>query len=436
MPRQQILQEDVFQPVLTRNVQRQGSEKISTYLNFGGYQAFRKALGMSPEEIIDQVTKSGLRGRGGAGFPTGLKWSYMPKDSEISKIITVNTDEGEPGTFKDREIVERDPHSVIEGVLIAAYAVGASRAYVYIRGEFFLGVKRWIKAIADAYEYGFLGEDILASGFSLDMSVHRGAGAYICGEETAMLESLEGKRGQPRMKPPYPAQRGLFGLPTLVQNIETLACIPIIIERGAEWFASIGTEKSTGPKIFSVSGHVNCPGNYELPLGTLLEEIIYRHAGGIPKEKKLKAVIPGGASSPILPAEKINLPMTFEDLKQAGTSLGTGGIIVMDEDTCMVEAARRLSKFYAHESCGRCAPCRIGSMRIFDILNRMVQGAGKPEDIDLLLELVAGLSMEGVTFCPMGASLGNPVRSAIENFRSEFEYHVNQGRCPVRDKAI
>lgn len=436
MPRQQTLQEDVYQPVLTRNVNRPGSEKISTYLKFGGYQAIRKALRMSPEEIVKEVTKSGLRGRGGAGFPAGLKWSYIPKDREIQKIITVNTDEGEPGTFKDREIVERDPHSVIEGVLIAAYAVGASRAYVYIRGEFFLGVKRWIKAIADAYDYGFLGENILDSGFSLEMSVHRGAGAYICGEETAMLESLEGKRGQPRMKPPYPAQRGLFGLPTLVQNIETLACIPLIIERGAEWFASIGTEKSTGPKIFSVSGNVNFPGNYELPLGTSLQEIIYRHAGGIPEGKKLKAVIPGGASSPILPADIINIPMTFEDLKQAGTSLGTGGIIVMDEDTCMVEAVRRLSKFYAHESCGRCAPCRIGSMRIFEILNRIVLGAGKPGDIDRLLELTAGLSLEGVTFCPMGASLGNPVRSAIDNFRGEFEHHINQGRCLVRNRPI
>jgi len=293
--------EQGFQPILTQNINRPGSERISSYLEHGGYQAFRKALTMDPLEVINQVKSSGLRGRGGAGFPTGVKWGFMPRDSKLQKIVAVNTDEGEPGTFKDREIVEQDPHQVIEGVLIAAYAVGASRAYVYIRGEFFLGVKRWIKAIAEAYQQGFLGENILGSDFRLDMSVHRGAGAYICGEETAMLESLEGKPGLPRQKPPYPVQRGLFGLPTLVQNIETLACIPHIINRGADWFASIGTTESKGPKIFSVSGHVNKPGNYELPLGIPLAKIIQDYAGGIPAGRSLKAFIPGGASTPILP---------------------------------------------------------------------------------------------------------------------------------------
>ena len=425
--------EVVFQPVLTCNVHREGSERIQVYLDGGGYQAARKALRMEPDEIIDQVKCSGLRGRGGAGFPTGLKWGYMPRESGTPKILAVNTDEGEPGTFKDREIVEQDPHQVIEGVLIAAYAVGATRAYVYIRGEFFLGVKRWIKAIADAYEFGYLGNNIQGSGFNLEMSVHRGAGAYICGEETAMLESLEGKRGIPRRKPPYPATEGLFGLPTLVQNIETLACIPHIILNGPEWFSSIGTEQSTGPKIFSVSGHVRNPGNYELPLGIPLRAIIEDHAGGVPGGRKIKAVIPGGASTPMLPAEALEVRMSFEDLAAAGSALGTGGVIVMDERVCMVEAARRLSKFFAHESCGRCTPCRIGSQRIFEILDRMEHGQGRSGDIDLLLNLVEGI--DGHTFCPMGSSLVNPVRSALKYFYSEFEYHISHKKCLVSQET-
>jgi NADH-quinone oxidoreductase subunit F len=420
-----------FEPVLTRNIHRIDSEKISTYLANGGYQAVRKAFTDTPDDLIEMVKQSGLRGRGGAGFPAGVKWGFMPKGSDQAKFIAVNTDEGEPGTFKDREIVERDPHQVIEGVLIAAYAVGASRAYVYIRGEFFLGVKRWIKAIADAYEYGFLGENILGTKFNLDMSVHRGAGAYICGEETAMIESLEGKRGNPRLKPPYPAEFGLFGHPTLVHNIETLACIPHIIERGPAWFAGIGTAESTGPKIYSVSGHVRRPGNYELPLGISLQEIIFEHAGGIRDGRQLKAVIPGGASTPMLTAEQIDVPMAFETLKQAGSELGTGAIIVMDETTCMVEAARRLSKFFAHESCGRCTPCRIGSRRIYEILDRIEAGRGQTNDVDLLLELAEGI--DGKTFCPMGGALVNPARSAIRYFRDEFEFHVEHKACRVQD---
>jgi NADH-quinone oxidoreductase subunit F len=417
----------LFEPILTRRIGLLGSERIATYLEGGGYQAVRQALEMDPLEIIDQVKRSGLRGRGGAGFPTGIKWGFMPRGSDLPKIVAVNTDEGEPGTFKDREIVEQDPHQVIEGVVIAAHAVGATRAYVYIRGEFFLGVKRWIKAIAEAYQAGFLGQNIQGSGFNLDISVHRGAGAYICGEETAMLESLEGKRGEPRRKPPYPASIGLFGLPTLVQNIETLACIPHIILRGPEWFASIGTEESKGPKIFSVSGHVRRPGNYELPLGTPLRELIYEHAGGIPGGKRLKAVIPGGASTPILPAERVDVPLAFETLAQAGSALGTGGVIVMDETTCMVEAVRRLSKFFAHESCGRCPPCRIGSRRMYEVLERLEEGRGSPGDIELLLTLAEGI--DGQTFCPLGSALVNPVRSAITHFRQEFEHHLTNRSC-------
>jgi NADH-quinone oxidoreductase subunit F len=421
----------MFEPILTRNIGVADSEKIATYLARGGYEATRAALTQhTPAELIDMVKRSGLRGRGGAGFPAGTKWGFMPTDLTIPKIVAVNTDEGEPGTFKDRALVERDPHQVIEGVIIAAYAVGANRAYVYIRGEFFLGVKRWIKAIADAYERGFLGKDILGSGFDLDLSVHRGAGAYICGEETAMLESLEGKPGNPRLKPPYPAQRGLFGLPTLVHNVETLACIPHIVQRGPEWFASIGTSQSTGPKMFCVSGHVNRPGNYELPLGTPLREIIEGHAGGMVGGRKLKAVIPGGASTPVLTADQIDTPMAFETLAAAGSALGTGAIIVMDETTCMVEAARRLTRFFAHESCGRCVPCRVGSQRLYETLDRIERGKGHSGDIDLALRIAQ--EVDGTTFCPMGAALANPARSTIERFRSEYEYHVAHRECAMK----
>jgi NADH-quinone oxidoreductase subunit F len=420
----------MFEPVLTQNIHLPDSEKLGTYLAHGGYTAARQALlEYTPDGLIDLVKRSGLRGRGGAGFPAGVKWGFMPKDPKIQKYVAVNTDEGEPGTFKDRQIVECDPHSIIEGVLITSYAVGANRAYVYIRGEFFLGVKRWIKAIADAYEYGFLGKNIFGSGFDLDISVHRGAGAYICGEETAMIESLEGKPGNPRMKPPYPAQVGLFGAPTLVHNIETLACIRHIVQRGAEWFASIGTAESKGPKIFSVSGHVNRPGNYELPLGTLLSEIIYEHAGGMRAGKKLKAVIPGGASTPMLTADQVDIPMAFETLEKAGSQLGTGAIVVMDEDTCMVEAARRISKFFAHESCGRCVPCRVGSVRLYEALERIEAGKGLPDDIERALYL--SQNIDGRTFCPMGAALVNPARSTILKFREEYEYHIQNKHCWV-----
>lgn len=419
----------MFEPVLTRNIHRPDSEKIITYLANGGYEAVRLALTKSPQEIIDMVKRSGLRGRGGAGFPAGVKWNFMPKDPNVPKIVAVNTDEGEPGTFKDRELVERDPHQIIEGVIIASYAVGANRAYVYIRGEFFLGVKRWIKAIADAYEHGFLGKNILNSGFDLDMSVHRGAGAYICGEETAMLESLEGKPGNPRLKPPYPAQKGLFGLPTLVHNIETLACIPHIVLRGAEWFAGIGTEESKGPKIYSVSGHVKKPGNYELPLGTTIREIIYEHAGGVRDGHQLKAVIPGGASTPVITPEYLDTPMGFETLPRVGSQLGTGAMIVMDDTTCMVEVARRLTKFFAHESCGRCVPCRLGSHRLYEILDRIEHGKGRVQDIQLIDELTDGI--DGKTFCPMGGALVNPARSTLFHFREEYEFHIKNKRCMV-----
>jgi NADH-quinone oxidoreductase subunit F len=411
-----------FEPVLTRNIGIPNSERIDVYLARGGYAALRKALQMEPDALIQEVRASGLRGRGGAGFPAGLKWGFMPK-GDGTKYVCINTDEGEPGTFKDRLIVEHDPHSIIEGAIIAAYAVNAHRAFVYIRGEFFLGVKRWIKAIDEAYRHGFLGNDVLGSGFSVDLSVHRGAGAYICGEETALINSLEGLRGEPRIKPPYPAQIGLWGQPTLVHNVETLANIPPIVQRGAEWFKSIGTEQSAGPKLFCISGHVRKRGNYELPLGTPLREIIFEHAGGMRSDKSFKAVIPGGASTPVLTSAHLDLPMDFESVAQAGSMLGTGAIIVMEEGTDMVDVARRLMRFFVHESCGKCTPCRVGTRNLSNTLERIVAGRGEPGDIDLLEDICS--NMVGNTFCPMGEAAVNPVLSTLKHFRHEYQYYLD-----------
>jgi NADH-quinone oxidoreductase subunit F len=410
-----------FEPILTRNVGLANSETIKVYLKQGGYSALRKALTQPPEQLIEQVRESGLRGRGGAGFPAGLKWGFMPKD-DVVKYVCINTDEGEPGTFKDRLLVEHDPHSIIEGTIIAAYAVGAQRAFVYIRGEFFLGVKRWIKAIDAAYREGFLGENILGSGYSLDMSVHRGAGAYICGEETALINSLEGQRGEPRIKPPYPAESGLWGEPTLVHNVETLANIAPIISHGADWFRSIGTERSTGSKLFCVSGHVRRRGNYELPLGTPLREIIFDHAGGMRGDKPFKACIPGGASTPVLTSDHLDLPMDFESVAAAGSMLGTGAIVVMEEGTDMVDVARRLMHFFVHESCGKCTPCRGGTRQLADTLDRIVAGQGQKDDIELLEDICG--NMVGNTFCPMGEAAVNPVLSTLKRFPEEYAHYI------------
>ena len=415
--------------ILLRNIDIPRSETIGVYLAQGGYKALPKALKHTPAELITMMKKSKLRGRGGAGFPSGLKWGFMPQDSSLPKYVCVNTDEGEPGTFKDRELVEKDPHQIIEGTIIASYAVGANRAYVYIRGEFFLGMKRWIKAIDDAYAHGFLGKNILNSGFDLDLSIHRGAGAYICGEETAMIESLEGKRGEPRLKPPYPAQIGLFGCPTLVHNVETLANVPHIVLNGPEWYASIGTEESTGPKIFCISGHVKRRGTYELPLGTPLREIIYEYAGGVVDDREIKAVIPGGASTPVLTREHLDINMDFESLEAAGSMLGTGAIIVLHDGTCMVDVAHRLMRFFAHESCGHCTPCRVGTVRMKEILERLEQGQGRDGDIETLQGLAD--SILGTTLCPMGDAAVNPIRSGIAHFREEYEYHISHKQCLV-----
>ena len=407
--------------ILTRNIGIPNSEKIDVYLARGGYEALKKALATPPDELTAEVRASGLRGRGGAGFPAGLKWGFMPKGDE-TKYVCINTDEGEPGTFKDRLLVEHDPHAIIEGAIIAAYAVNAHRAFVYIRGEFFLGVKRWIKAIDEAYRHGFLGQNILGSGLDMDLSVHRGAGAYICGEETALINSLEGMRGEPRIKPPYPAQIGLWGQPTLVHNVETLANVPHIVNHGAAWYQSIGTERSTGTKLFCISGHVRKRGNFELPLGTPLREIIYTHAGGMRSDKPLKAIIPGGASTPVLTSAHLDVPMDFESVAQAGSMLGTGAIVVIEDGTDMVDVARRLMRFFVHESCGKCTPCRVGTRNLSNTLERIVAGDGKPGDIDLLEEICE--NMVGNTFCPMGEAAVNPVLSTLKHFRHEYEYYI------------
>ncbi len=415
----------MFEPILTRRCALPRSDSIDVYLADDGYKALRRALReFTPSELVDMVRASGLRGRGGAGFPTGLKWRFMVQGDQ-PKYLCVNTDEGEPGTFKDRLLVENDPHQVIEGAIIAAYAVGAERAFVYIRGEFFLGVKRWIKAISDAYRMGFLGQNILGSGFSLDMTVHRGAGAYVCGEETAMIESLEGRRGQPRRKPPYPSERGYQGRPTLVHNVETLANVPHIVLRGPEWYASIGTPQSTGPKLFCVSGHVYRRGTYELPLGTPLREIIYELAGGIPGGRRIKAVIPGGASTPALPASRLDVTMDFEALAAAGSLLGTGAIIVLDESVCMVDVARRNARFFAHESCGLCSPCRIGSHRLLSLLDRLEAGEGTAEHVHEI-EMICR-SIAGTCFCPLGDAMAASVGSCVIEFREEFLAHASNG---------
>ena len=405
--------------------------RIEVYEEHGGYKGLARALNeLSPEELIEEIKKSGLRGRGGAGFPAGVKWGFVPKDSPKPKYLACNADEGEPGTFKDRWIMERDPHMLLEGVAIASYAIGAHKAFIYIRGEFMKSYRMLEKAIEEACERNYLGKNIMGKGYDLDVILYRGAGAYICGEETGMLQSLEGKRGEPRLKPPFPAAVGLYQSPTVINNVETLSNLPDIVLKGAEWYTGIGTEKSSGTKLFPVSGHVEKPGLYELPMGTSLREIIYDHCGGVKGGKKLKAVIPGGSSTPMLRAEDIDVNMDFESLAEAGTMLGAGSVIVMDETTCIVWVALRLSKFYAHESCGQCTPCREGVPWMVKILQRIEDGEGKQEDIDLLLDICDNIF--GMCLCPLGDAAVGPVQSSIQKFREEYEAHVREGRCVVK----
>jgi NADH-quinone oxidoreductase subunit F len=417
-----------MEKVLLKNLGKAGSHQIDNYIAGGGYKAFATALKMKPDNIIQMVKDSGLRGRGGAGFSTGLKWSFIPKDPTMQKYLACNADEGEPGTFKDRGIIDHDPHLLIEGMAISSYAIGASKSYIYIRGEFVFGADRLQQAIDEAYAKGFLGKNIQGSGFDHDMYVHRGFGAYICGEETALLESIEGYRAQPRKKPPFPALAGLYGKPTVINNVETLSCIPAIVEKGPEWFAKLGPEKSPGPKIYGVSGHVKKPGLYELPMGTTAKELIYGHCGGMLRDgKPLKAFIPGGVSAPMLTPKDIDTPLDFDSLAAKGSMLGSGAVIVMDSSTCIVKMAYIINRFFSHESCGKCTPCRDGTPWLTKVLRRIEHGEGRPGDMDLLDGICSNIF--GRTFCPLGDGAVMALRGAMKNFREEFQYHIDHKRC-------
>ncbi|NUM73151.1 NADH-quinone oxidoreductase subunit NuoF [candidate division KSB1 bacterium] len=405
---------------------KQNCQTLKNYLSAGGYQAAKKALAMTPDEIINETIKSNLRGLGGAGFPTGRKWSFIPKQSPKPKYLVINADESEPGTFKDRYIITRATHALIEGIIIAAKAIDAHTAYIYIRGEYVEPARILQAAIDEAYQNKILGDDVLGTGYKLNLYVHRGAGAYICGEETALLESLEGKKGWPRMKPPFPAIEGLFRCPTIVNNVETISYVPSIIKNGGEWFAKLGSEKCGGYRFYSVSGHVNKPGVYELPHGTPLREII-NHAGGVRNGKKLKAVIPGGSSSPVLRPEEIDVKMDVESLAAIGSMIGSAGVIVIDEDTCLLDVLLVTSRFYHHESCGQCTPCREGTGWLDKVFTRMAQGNGRIEDVDNLWNIANGIM--GNTICPLGDAAAMPVFGFIKKYREEFEAHAKTGKC-------
>jgi NADH-quinone oxidoreductase subunit F len=404
---------------------------LANYVRDGGYGGLKSALEMKPAEVVDLVKSSGLRGRGGAGFPTGLKWSFVPKDTGKPVYLCVNADEGEPGTFKDREILRWDPHLLIEGTAIAAYAIGARVAYIYVRGEFVSEAEHLREAISEAEKTRYLGTDILGSGHDLHIIVHMGAGAYICGEETALLESLEGRRGYPRIKPPFPAVDGLFHCPTVVNNVETLAHLPGILRQGPKWFRRLGTEKSPGTRLFAVSGHVQKPGVYELPIDVPLMEVITEHAGGLRVGRRLKAVIPGGVSCPVLRADECDVTMDFEALARKGSAAGSGGIIVMDDTTCMVKTVRLISEFFAHESCGQCTPCREGCPWLAKILLSIELGQGSTRDLDLLADITD--NMKGKTVCVFADAAAAPVESFVAKFREEFDQHLSDKKCGIAE---
>ena len=416
--------------VLLRHETIPDIHKLDVYVAHDGYAAARTALtSLTPADVTAQVKDANLRGRGGAGFGTGMKWGFLPKDSDKPVYLCCNADESEPGTFKDRAIIEHDTHVLLEGILISSYAIGAHTAYIYIRGEFAYGAQCLERAIAAAYANGLLGRNILGSGFDLDVYVHRGAGAYICGEETGLIESLEGKRAYPRIKPPFPAVYGLFGCPTIVNNVETLSCVPSIIRNGPDWFKSIGPESGPGPKIYGVSGHVERPGLFELPMGMPLREVIYDYAGGIRGGKHLKAVMPAGSSFPVLTSDEIDVRMDFDSMREIGAFLGTAGIIVMDEDTCMVRALEIIDRFYHHESCGQCSPCREGTGWLHKLLVRLEEGTARVEDIDLIDRICT--NMTGNTVCVLADAAAMPTQSFLSKFRDEFVAHVTHAGCPL-----
>jgi NADH-quinone oxidoreductase subunit F len=434
--------------LLTEHINVEGIETFEVYRKHGGYRSVEKAIKtMTPDEVVEEVKKSGLRGRGGAGFPTGMKWSFLAKPEGVPRYLVCNADESEPGTFKDRQLMSKLPHLLIEGMITSSYALGANTSYIYIRGELLYVLRILEKAIAEAYAAGFLGKNILGSGYDLDLHVHPGGGAYICGEETALLESLEGKRGNPRNKPPFPAVQGLYARPTVVNNVESIAAVPVIVNDGGDEYAKIGVGRSTGTKLFSACGHLNKPGIYEIELGLPVEEFIYsdEYCGGIWKGRNLKAVVAGGSSVPILPTELIlktaageNRLMTYESLSDGGfvtgTMLGSGGFIAMDETTCIVRNTWNFSRFYHHESCGQCSPCREGTGWLEKVLHRLEHGHGHMEDIDLLVSVAK--QIEGNTICPLGEAAAWPVAAAVRHFRDEFEWHVTHAKQAAQPGAV
>ncbi|ANW98345.1 NADH dehydrogenase [Thermoclostridium stercorarium subsp. thermolacticum DSM 2910] len=416
--------------VALRNCGIINPENIEEYIARDGYRALGKVLTeMTPEEVIETVKKSGLRGRGGAGFPTGLKWEFAAKAKGDQKFVCCNADEGDPGAFMDRSILEGDPHSVLEAMAIAGYAIGANQGYIYVRAEYPIAVKRLRIAIDQAREYGLLGKNIFGTDFSFDIDIRLGAGAFVCGEETALMTSIEGHRGEPRPRPPFPANKGLWQKPTLLNNVETYANIPVIFLKGPEWFASIGTEKSKGTKVFAVGGKINNTGLVEIPMGTTIRTMIYDIGGGIPNGKKFKAVQTGGPSGGCIPASLIDTPIDYDTLTQLGSMMGSGGFIVMDEDTCMVDIAKFFLEFTVDESCGKCAPCRIGTKRMYEILDRITKGQGQPGDIEKL-ELLAE-NIKASALCGLGQTAPNPILSTLRYFRDEYEAHIYEKRCPA-----
>jgi NADH-quinone oxidoreductase subunit F len=419
-----------YRPVLTSHVNEPNSYALDFYTkHLRGYEGLRKALTLKPNDIIEQVKASGLRGRGGAGFPTGLKWQFVLKDTPKPKYICCNADESEPGTFKDHLLMERNPHLLIEGCAIACYAIGAKVAYIYIRGEFF-HVQQILEAeLEKAYRAGYVGNNILGSGFDCDIFVHRGAGAYEAGEETALIESLEGKRAQPRLKPPFPALEGLYNCPTAVNNVETLCNVPLIVLDGPEWFAGLGPEKNGGPKLFCISGHVKKPGVYEASMNTTVRQLIYDYAGGIRGDRDLKAIIPGGSSVPLMLPDQLDTPASFDAIQKAGSLLGSAGLIVLDDTVCMVWLAMNLLHFYRHESCGKCTPCREGTDWLYKLLQRLERGEGREKDLDLLFGVSNNII--GKTLCAFGDAAATPVLSTMKLFRQEYEAHVREGRCTL-----
>jgi NADH-quinone oxidoreductase subunit F len=414
--------------VLSQRYDVEDGHTVDGYVRTGGYTALRDALGTDPEALRTLVKDAGLRGRGGAGFPTGVKWGFVPQDTGKPIYLVVNADEGEPGTFKDRELMERDPHSLIEGIVVSAYALNCHRAFIFIRGEYLWPGIRIEQALAEAYREGYVGTDVLGSGFDCDITLHYAAGAYICGEETALLEGLEGRRGQPRLRPPFPAVAGLYASPTVVNNVESLCNVPYIVNGGVDWYRSMGTEKSPGPKLFCVSGEVVKPGNCEWPLGAPMQEIIDVSCGGMLPGRELKFWAPGGSSTPLLTAEHRNIGMDFESISEAGSLLGTGAIMVYSQKTSVVEAALNWTRFYEHESCGKCTPCREGVFWLAQIYERILAGHGRPEDLKLLDDVCDNIF--GRAFCALGDGATSPVKSSLKYFREEYEHLIEHGRLP------